>query len=207
MRASQINGCNACVAYGIKSAESSGLSTEQLLALPAWRESAAFDDAKRAALALTEAMTRLADHPDVVTDEIWAEAAERYDEPGLSALVSMAALTNFLNRVNTTLRVQPDSWGVARSLRTPSPQAEDRGRKSAGAGAGGMTHVVRHPAVLPSRPAPHPAGHRPNQSAPTAFVLRRASRVRWPPPRNARKARTPRRQARGQGRAGSSSPH
>jgi AhpD family alkylhydroperoxidase len=111
MRASQINGCNACIAYGIKSAEQTGLSAEQLQALPAWRESAAFDDAERAALALTEAMTRLADHPDVVTDEIWAEAAQHYDEPGLSALVSMAALTNFFNRVNTTLRVQPDSWG------------------------------------------------------------------------------------------------
>jgi AhpD family alkylhydroperoxidase len=110
MRASQINGCNACIAYGVKSAASSGLSTEQLLALPAWRESAAFDDAARAALALTEAITRVADHPDVVTDKIWADAAEHYDEPGLSALVSMAALTNFFNRVNTTLRVQPDSW-------------------------------------------------------------------------------------------------
>jgi AhpD family alkylhydroperoxidase len=111
MRASQINGCNGCIAYGIKAAESSGISAEKLLALPAFRESLQFDDAERAALALTEAVTRLADHPDVVTDEIWAEAAEHYDEPGLSALVSMAALTNFFNRVNTTLRAQPDSWG------------------------------------------------------------------------------------------------
>jgi AhpD family alkylhydroperoxidase len=110
MRASQINGCNACIAFGIKAAESSGLSTEKLVALPAWRESTAFDDAERAALALTEAMTRLADHPDVVTDEIWAETAEHYDAPSLSALVSMAALTNFFNRVNTTLRAQPDAW-------------------------------------------------------------------------------------------------
>ena len=69
-----------------------------------------FDDAERAAFALTEAMTRLADHPDAVTDAIWAEAAEYFDEPGLSALVSMVALTNFFNRVNTTLRVQPGSW-------------------------------------------------------------------------------------------------
>ena len=108
MRASQINGCSACIAYGIKAAESSGLSTRQLLELPGWRESAAFDDAERAALALTEAITRLADHPDVVTDEIWADAAEHYDESGLAALVSMAGLTNFFNRVNTTLRAQPD---------------------------------------------------------------------------------------------------
>ena len=88
MRASQINGCNACIAAGITSAERVGLATERLLALPAWR----------------------ADHPDVVTDEIWAEAAEHFDERALSALVSMIALTNFFNRVNTTLRVQPGSW-------------------------------------------------------------------------------------------------
>ncbi|MGH2892973.1 MAG: carboxymuconolactone decarboxylase family protein, partial [Solirubrobacteraceae bacterium] len=110
MRTSQINGCNACIAAGIKTAASAGVSTERLLALPAWRESALFDDGERAALALAEAMTRLADHPEAVTEDIWAEAAEHFDEPGLAALVSMAALTNFFNRVNTTLRVQPGSW-------------------------------------------------------------------------------------------------
>ncbi len=110
MRASQINGCLACIASGIKNAERIGLSSERLLTLPAWRESALYDDAERAALALAEVMTRLADHPDVVTDEIWAEAAEQFDERALSALVSMIALTNFFNRVNTTLKVQPGSW-------------------------------------------------------------------------------------------------
>jgi AhpD family alkylhydroperoxidase len=110
MRASQINGCNACIAAGITSAERIGLRTDRLLALPAWRESDLFDDAERAAVGLTEAMTRLADHPDVVTDEIWAEAAEHFDERALSALVSMIALTNFFNRVNTTLKVQPGAW-------------------------------------------------------------------------------------------------
>jgi AhpD family alkylhydroperoxidase len=110
MRASQINGCNACIAGGITNAERVGLVSERLLALPAWRESALYDDAERAALQLAEAMTRLADQPDVVTDEIWAQAAEHFDERALSALVSMIALTNFFNRVNTTLRVQPGAW-------------------------------------------------------------------------------------------------
>src|SRR5690349_18467917 len=105
MRASQINGCGACIAYGISSAETSGISAERLLALPAWRDSPLYDDAERAALELAEAMTRLADHPDVVTDEIWADVAAHFDERGLSALVSMIGLTNFFNRVNTTLRV------------------------------------------------------------------------------------------------------
>lgn len=110
MRASQINGCTACIAAGIKSAETIGLSTERLLGLPGWRESALFDDAERAAIELAEAMTRLADHPDAVTDEIWARAAEHFDERALSGLVSMIALTNFFNRVNTTLKVQAGSW-------------------------------------------------------------------------------------------------
>jgi AhpD family alkylhydroperoxidase len=106
MRASQINGCHGCIAGGINRAEEIGLDPERLLVLPAWRDSALYDDAERAALALTEAMTRLADRPDAVTDEIWSDAAEHYDEPALAALVSMIALTNFFNRVNTTLRVQ-----------------------------------------------------------------------------------------------------
>jgi AhpD family alkylhydroperoxidase len=110
MRASQINGCTACIASGIQSAERTGLGAERLLSLPGWRESPLYDDAERAALALTEAMTRLADHPDAVTDEIWAHAAEHHDERALSALVTMIALTNFFNRVNTTLRVQPGAW-------------------------------------------------------------------------------------------------
>lgn len=109
MRASQINGCNGCMTYGLRNAAAAEISTEQLVLLPAWRESALFSDAERAALALTEAMTRLADHPDAVTDEIWAGAAEHFDEAALTALVSMAALTNYFNRVNTTLRIQPGS--------------------------------------------------------------------------------------------------
>jgi AhpD family alkylhydroperoxidase len=111
MRVSQINGCNFCIDAGIKSAGKIGLDAEHLLLLPAWRESALYDDADRAALELAEAMARLADHPDVVSDEIWARAAEHFDERALSALVSWIALTNFFNRVNTTLRVPPGTWG------------------------------------------------------------------------------------------------
>ncbi len=131
MRASQINGCNGCITYGIKSAISAGLSTHQLILLPAWRESTLFDDAERAALALAEAITRLADHPDSVTDKMWAEAAEHFDEPGLSALVSMIALTNFFNRVNTTLRVQPDASEYPTVRRAATPHPDDCGRWSA----------------------------------------------------------------------------
>jgi AhpD family alkylhydroperoxidase len=107
LRASQINGCSYCVAAGSRNAAQKGMSNEKLLAVAAWYESELFDDAERAALALTEAATRLADRPGAVTDEIWAEAAKHYDERQLTALVLMVGVSNFFNRINTTLRTPP----------------------------------------------------------------------------------------------------
>jgi AhpD family alkylhydroperoxidase len=112
LRASQINGCSACVDAGSASSVKAGVSTEKLLTVAAWYENPLFDDAERAALALTEAATRLSDRPGAVTDEIWAEAARHYDEQQLNAIVLMVAITNFFNRINTTLRVPAGTrWG------------------------------------------------------------------------------------------------
>jgi len=105
LRASQINGCSFCVDAGATSATKAGISPEKLLTIAAWYEDPRFDDAERAALALTEAATRLPDRPSAVTDEIWAEAARHYNEQQLGALVLMVALTNFFNRLNTTFRI------------------------------------------------------------------------------------------------------
>jgi AhpD family alkylhydroperoxidase len=107
LRASQVNGCSFCVDAGTKSMTKAGLSTEKLSAVAAWYDSELFDDAERAALALTEAATRLADRPGAVTDEIWDEAAKHYDERQLGALVLMVGVSNFFNRINTTLRIPP----------------------------------------------------------------------------------------------------
>ena len=90
-----------------KNVTKAGMSPEKLSAVAAWYDSGLFDDAERAALALTEAATRLADRPGAVTDEIWDEAAKHYDERQLSALVLMVGVSNFFNRINTTLRVPP----------------------------------------------------------------------------------------------------
>jgi AhpD family alkylhydroperoxidase len=112
LRASQINGCSACVSAGVANAGQGGVSTEKRLTVVAWYENPVFDDAERAALALTEAATRLADRPGAVTDEIWAAAAKHFDEKQLRALVLMVALSNFFNRINTTLRVPAGTrWG------------------------------------------------------------------------------------------------
>ena len=79
--------------------------------MAAWREAPYFTDAERAALALAEAATRLADRPDPVPDEIWDAAARHYDEKGLAAIVLMIAVTNLFNRLNATTRQVAGAWG------------------------------------------------------------------------------------------------
>jgi AhpD family alkylhydroperoxidase len=75
LRASQINGCSACVVGGALSAKKAGETDERVSAVAAWRDAPYFTDAERAALALAEAVTRLSDRADPVTDEIWEDAA------------------------------------------------------------------------------------------------------------------------------------
>jgi AhpD family alkylhydroperoxidase len=104
LRASQINGCSACVFAGSRSARKAGVTDERLWSVAAWRESPLFTDAERAALALAEAMTRLADRADPVPDELWDEVADHYDERGLAALILWIATTNLFNRLNTAVR-------------------------------------------------------------------------------------------------------
>ena len=104
LRVSQINGCSFCVDSGARSAKKAGETDERLFAVAAWREAPYFTDAERAALALAEAATRLADRPDPVPDSIWEEASRHYDERGLAALILMIATTNFFNRLNAATR-------------------------------------------------------------------------------------------------------
>ena len=112
MRVSQINGCSACVDAGITSARRAGETDDRLLRVAAWREMSCFTDAERAALALTEAATRLADRAEAVPDEIWNPAAEHYTEEGLAAIVLMIATTNFFNRINVSIKEPAGAtWG------------------------------------------------------------------------------------------------
>src|ERR671916_1652821 len=87
LRASQINGCGVCVDMHARELKQAGEPDERLFAVAAWRETPYFTDAERAALALTEAITRLSDRPDPVPDGIWDEASRHYDEPALAALI------------------------------------------------------------------------------------------------------------------------
>lgn len=111
LRASQINGCGVCAVQHPQLARKLGESDERLFAVAAWREAPFFTDAERAALALTEAATRLSDRPNPVPDDVWAEAAQHYDEKGLAGLVTAIANINAWNRINVaTAQVAGQSW-------------------------------------------------------------------------------------------------
>ncbi|MEU4244579.1 carboxymuconolactone decarboxylase family protein [Actinoplanes sp. NPDC026619] len=112
LRASQINGCSPCVDSGARNARKNGETEERLYAVAVWRETPYFTEAERAALALAEAATRLADRPDPVPDDIWDAAAAHFDTKQLAAIVLWIATTNFFNRINAaTKQPAPQNWG------------------------------------------------------------------------------------------------
>ncbi len=122
LRASQINGCSVCVDIHTRELEHAGESSERIHMVAAWREAPYFSDEERAALALTEAATRLADRPDPVSDDVWEEAARHYSEPQLAALVMAIATINAFNRVNAATRQIGGPW-IAHFVEGTQPEA------------------------------------------------------------------------------------
>ncbi|GIH50688.1 carboxymuconolactone decarboxylase family protein [Microbispora rosea] len=110
LRVSQINGCSACVDSGLKSLRKLGESDERIGLVSAWRETPYYTDAERAALELAEASTRLADRADAVSDEVWDNAADHFDEKQLASILLMTAVTNLFNRLNAPVRQIAGSW-------------------------------------------------------------------------------------------------
>src|SRR5262245_6208929 len=100
LRASQINGCSMCVDMHAHELKQAGESDRRIFAVAAWRDAPFFTDAERAALALTEAVTRLPDRADPVPDDVWQEVTKHYDEKALAALILQIGLINVWNRLN-----------------------------------------------------------------------------------------------------------
>ncbi len=110
VRASQINGCGVCLDMHTRELKHAGERSERISMVAAWREAPYFSDAERAALALTEAVTRFADCPDPVSDEVWDEAARHYSETQLAALLISIANINAWNRLMAATRQVAGAW-------------------------------------------------------------------------------------------------
>ncbi|MEU9124390.1 carboxymuconolactone decarboxylase family protein [Streptomyces sp. NPDC048506] len=104
LRASQINGCGFCTDLHTKEATAAGETAVRLHLVAAWRESTVFTEAERAALALAEEGTRLADAHHGVSDETWDQVRKHYDDDQIAALVSLVAQINAANRLGVIVR-------------------------------------------------------------------------------------------------------
>jgi AhpD family alkylhydroperoxidase len=110
LRASQINGCSVCVDMHARELKTAGESDQRIFAVAAWRETPYFNEPERAALALTESVTRVCDRSDPVPDEVWNDVAKHYDEPQRAALVIQIALINAFNRINAAVKQVVGAW-------------------------------------------------------------------------------------------------
>jgi AhpD family alkylhydroperoxidase len=110
LRASQINGCGWCVDMHAKEAAAAGETAARINLVAAWRESTVFTEAERAALALAEEGTRLADAHQGVSDETWAQVRKHYDDDQIAALVCLVALINAANRMAVIVHQQGGSY-------------------------------------------------------------------------------------------------
>lgn len=109
LRASQINGCAMCVDGHVRIMRKLGETDERMHGVATWREMPYFTPAERAALALTEALTRIADKGEGVPDDVWAECTKHFDEKPLAGLVLQIAAINVWNRLNVATRQVPGS--------------------------------------------------------------------------------------------------
>ena len=112
LRASQINGCSVCVDMHPKIAKKVVETDERLFCVAAWRDAPYFTEGERAALALTEALTRISDRADPVPDAIWNEADKHFDEQELATLILAIASINVWNRLNVAVRQPVGAWKI-----------------------------------------------------------------------------------------------
>jgi AhpD family alkylhydroperoxidase len=110
LRASQINGCSFCVEMHSEELKKAGEADKRIFAVGAWRESPHFTEAERAALALSESVTRLSDRADPVSDDVWDQAKQHYDEPALGSLILSIATVNLWNRINAATKQVAGVW-------------------------------------------------------------------------------------------------
>ena len=108
MRASQINGCAYCLDMHSKDARAAGETEQRLYVLNAWRESPFYSERERAALAWTEALTRIADND--VPDELYEEVRKQFSEKELVDLSLAIIAINGWNRLAIPFRSAPGNY-------------------------------------------------------------------------------------------------
>jgi AhpD family alkylhydroperoxidase len=115
LRASQINGCAYCIDMHSKDLRASGETEQRLYLLDAWREAPFYNDRERAALAWTEAVTRVTDGH--VPDEVYEQVRAQFSEEEIANLTLAVVAINSWNRLNIAFRTVAGSYQPATAER------------------------------------------------------------------------------------------
>jgi len=107
-RASQINGCAYCIDMHTKDARRAGETEQRLYALSAWRETPFYTQRERAALAWTEALTRISENE--ISDSLYKASMEYFSEEEIVALTMAIIAINGWNRLAISFRTTPGSY-------------------------------------------------------------------------------------------------
>src|SRR5208282_3629196 len=103
IRASMLNGCSFCLDMHARDARKLGESERRIYLLGAWRETSLYTAQERAALALTEAMTRLSETQDV-PDQVYDQAVRVFTEAQYRVVAWAITVINAFNRLSVTSR-------------------------------------------------------------------------------------------------------
>ncbi|MEU0399097.1 carboxymuconolactone decarboxylase family protein [Streptomyces sp. NPDC006197] len=107
LRVSEINGRDWTL---VDRAGLANGADDRLPLVATWRTETVFSDAERAALAMAEAVTLMADPQDMASDEVWEECARYFNDEQLGALLMHVGLVNMWNRVNIASNQAPAAW-------------------------------------------------------------------------------------------------
>jgi AhpD family alkylhydroperoxidase len=105
LRASQINGCGYCVDLHSRDAVEEGDTVQRVAGVVVWREMPFFTERERAALELTEAVTRLADNP--ISDQLYERVKTQFSDQAMADLIYVIAVINVWNRIGATAHPWP----------------------------------------------------------------------------------------------------
>lgn len=117
LRASQLNGCAFCLSMHVRDLRESGWREDKIAVLPAWREIDWYTPREKAALAWTEALTRIG--PEGITDEQFSAARAEFSEQELAELTLKVIVINGWNRVNVAFHVAPERFETPSSAAVP----------------------------------------------------------------------------------------
>lgn len=119
-RASHINGCSYCLDMHTKDARAAGETEQRLYTLSAWRETPFFSERERAALAWTEALTRISEHP--IEDVLYADLKQHFSEKEIVDLTLAVITINGWNRLAIPFRTPAGNYKLRPVAGRPAPE-------------------------------------------------------------------------------------